>query len=141
MTEKKTIRQAIKRMFPAIGLDDTLATAIDTMANANVSVLAVKTGEEIIGLVTVTDIMSSLAREHDIEQTKISSFMTRCEADVSRPTRHPCLQLDENEDAISAIKVMYDTGTNHLVVSGSNGEIVGIVSSLELIQLYRSNAS
>ena len=140
MTEKKIIRQAITRMFPAIGLDDTLATAIDMMANANVSVLAVKMGEEIIGLVTASDIMSSFAREVDSRQIKISDFMTRCEADVSKPTRNPCLQLDENEDAISAIKVMYDTGVNHLIVSGSNGKIVGIVSSLELIKLFRSNA-
>jgi predicted transcriptional regulator len=45
--------------------------------------------------------------------------------------------LDENEEAVSAIKVMYDTGVNHLVVSGTNGEIVGIVSSLELVKLFR----
>jgi CBS domain-containing protein len=140
MTEKKIIRQAIKRKFPAIGLDDSLATAIDTMTKADVSVLAVKSGEDIIGLVTATDIMFSLVNEDDNRQTKISSFMTQCEADVSKPTRNPCLQLDENEDALSAAKLMYNTGLNHLLVSGNNGEIVGIISSMDLIKLFSTNA-
>jgi len=50
----------------------------------------------------------------------------------------PCVQLDEDEDAISAIKVMYEAGVNHLLVSGSQGEPVGMVSSLEIIELLAS---
>lgn len=135
MAETKTIRQAIKRKFPTIDIDDTLETALRLMAQSNVSVLAVKVGEELIGIVTVSDVMYSLANEDDLKETKISSFMTKCEFNIEHETRNPCIQLDEDQDALSAVKVMYESGVNHLLVSGTAGKAVGIVSSLEIVKL------
>ena len=140
MIEKKTIKQAIKRTFPTISLDDSLETAINKMDENNVSVLAVKIGEEFIGLVTVSDVMFSLSNGDDLKETKIFSFMTKCEFDVSGATRNPCIQLDEDEDALSAIKMMYKAGVNHLLVTGVEGKAVGIVSSLEIVKLFSSEA-
>ncbi len=136
MKERITINQAIKRKFPKIDIDDNLETALKMMTEANVSVLAGKIGEELVGLITVSDVMFSLANGDDIKSTKISSFMTKCEFDVSHETRNPCIQLDEDEDALSAIKVMYEAGVHHLLVSGAGGEAAGIVSSLELVKLF-----
>ena len=136
MTERKTIRNAIKRVFPTISLEDSLETAIKKMTDNNVSVLAVKIEEEFIGLVTVSDVMFSLSKEDDLKKTKISSFMTKCEFSVSGSERNPCVQLDEDEDALSAIKVMYEAGVNHLLVTGVEGKAVGIVSSLEIVKLF-----
>ncbi len=138
MTEKKTIKQAIHRKFPVINIEDSLETALKLMAQNNVSVLAVKLGKELIGLVTISDVMHSLANEDDLEQTPISQFMTKCEFNTEKQTRNPCIQLDEDEDALSAIKVMYEAGVNHLLISGAHGEPVGIVSSLELVKLLAS---
>ncbi len=135
MTERKTIKQAIKRKFPVIQLDDTLDTALKRMAHSNVSVLAVKVEDEIIGLVTISDVMYSLANEDDLLTTTISSFMTKCEFTPGHQTRNPCIQLDEDEDALSAVKVMYEAGINHLLVSGTSGQPAGIVSSLEIVKL------
>lgn len=135
MAERKTIKQAIKRKFPTIELDDSVETALQSMKEANVSVLAVKIGEELIGLVTISDVMYSLANEDDLQSTKISNIMTKCEFNISEETRNPCIQLDEDEDAVSAIKVMHEAGVNHLLVSGSGGKAVGIVSSLEIVKL------
>jgi len=139
MTERKTIRQAIKRKFPKIDMDDNLETALKMMTEANVSVLAVKDGEELIGLITVSDVMFSLAHEDDFKETKISSFMTKCEFDTTGETKNPCIQLDEDEDALSAVKLMYEAGVNNLLISGVNGKAVGIVSSLELVKLFGSS--
>jgi len=136
MTEQKTIRQAIKRIFPTIGLDDSLQTAINAMTENNVSVLAVKIGGDFIGLVTVSDVMFSLSRGDNPDRTNISSFMTKCEFDVSGSDRNPCIQLDEDEDAMSAIRLMYEAGVNHLLVTGERGRAVGVVSSLEIVKLY-----
>jgi len=136
MTQKKTIREAIKRTFPTVHLEDSLQSAINKMTQNNVSVLAVKIGEEYIGLVTVSDVIFSLASGDDLNKTKISSFMTKCEFDVTGVTRNPCIQLDEDEDALSAIKVMNNAGVNHLLVTGVGGKAVGIVSSLEIVKLY-----
>lgn len=136
MAEKKTIRMAIKRKFPTIDYNDSLGTAIKKMTEHNVSVLAVKVDEELIGLVTISDVMYSLANEQDFAETSISSFMTKCEFNTSHETRNPCIQLDEDEDPLAAIKVMYEAGVNHLLVSGADGKAVGIVSSLEIVKLY-----
>ena len=97
MAQKKTIREAIKRTFPTVHLDESLQSAINKMTQNNVSVLAVKIGEEHIGLVTVSDVIFSLSNGDDLNETKISSFMTKCEFDVTDETRNPCIQLDEDE--------------------------------------------
>ena len=136
MTDGKTIKQAIRRKFPHIDIDNNLESALKIMTETNVSVLAVKIGEEIAGLVTVSDVMSSLANEDDIKETKISRFMTQCEFDISKETRNPCIQLDEDEDALFAIKVMHEAGVHHLLISGTGGKVVGIVSALELVKLF-----
>jgi predicted transcriptional regulator len=138
MTERKTIKNAIKRKFPVININDTLKTALKMMSQANVSVLAVKIEKELIGIVSISDVMYSLANGDDLQETTISSFMTKCEFNTGKETRNPCIQLDEDEDALSAIRVMYEAGVNHLLVSGANGEAVGIVSSLEIVKLLAS---
>lgn len=141
MTAQKTIKQAIRRKFPTIDLNDTLEAAITRMKEENASILVAKMDKELIGLVTVSDIMFSLTNGANIQDTKVSSFMTKCEFDTTKETRNPCLQLDEDEDAMSAIKVMYESGLNHLLVSGANGKAVGIVSSLDIVKLYGQNPS
>lgn len=140
MHERMTIKQAIKREFPVVNAEDSLEAAVKKMTESNVSVLAVKVGEELIGLVTISDIMYSLSNGDDFQETKISTFMTKCEFNTSHETRNPCLQLDENEEAISAVKVMYETGVNHLLVSGVDGKAVGIVSSLDIVKLFSTVA-
>jgi predicted transcriptional regulator len=134
--DNKTIKMAINRKFPKINYEDNLETAIKTMTAHDVSVLAVKAGEELVGLVTVSDVMSCLAEGHGLQETKLSEFMTTCEFDISKETRNPCLQLDEEQDALSAVKVMHEAGVNHLLVSGADNKAVGIVSSLDLVKLY-----
>ena len=138
MENKITIKNAVKRKFPAVGLSDTLDTALQAMAKANASALVVKTDEDLVGVVTISDIMYSLTNEEDLRQTPVSSFMTSCEFISDKATNNPCVQLDEDEDPLSAIKVMSEAGVNHLLVSGSKGEPVGMVSSLEIIKLLAS---
>lgn len=138
MENKITIKSAVKRKFPAVGLTDTLDTALQAMAKANASALVVKTDEDLVGVVTISDIMYSLTNEDDLRQTPVSSFMTACEFISDKATNNPCVQLDEDEDPLSAIKVMSEAGVNHLLVSGSKGEPVGMVSSLEIIKLLAS---
>jgi CBS domain-containing protein len=135
MAESLKVKQAIKRKFPTIDIDDSLETAIERMAESNVSVLAAKVGEELIGIVTVWDVLNGLANNFDRKATSISTFMTKCDFNTDHSTKNSCIQLDEDEDVISAIKVMYEAGVNHLLVTGERGKPVGIVSSLELIKL------
>jgi len=101
---KITIKNAGKRKFPAVGLSDTLDTALQAMAKANASALVVKTDEDLVGVVTISDIMYSLTNEDDLHQTPVSSIMTSCEFISDKATNNPCVQLDEDEDVLSAIK-------------------------------------
>ena len=135
MAESLKVKQAIKRKFPVIDIDDSLDMAIQLMAETNVSVLAVKVGMELIGIISVSDVMNALAHDYDRQQTKITTFMTKCEFNTESSSKNACVQLDEDEDVISAIKVMFKAGVNHLLVTGEKGKPVGIVSSLELVKL------
>lgn len=141
MRTGKKVKNAIKRKFPVITIDDSLESAIKIMSEANVSVLAVKAGEDLIGILTVTDVMSALSDDKDPDQTKISTFMTKCDFHTRLSSRNSCLQLDEDEDVMSAIKVMNEAGINHLLITGEKAKPLGIVSSLELIKLVASPSS
>jgi CBS domain-containing protein len=135
MAESLKVKQAVKRKFPTIDIDDSLETAMQRMTENNVSVLAVKVGEELVGIATVWDVLNGLANNYERKTTSISTFMTKCEFNTDHSTKNSCIQLDEDEDAISAIKVMYEAGVNHLLVTGERGKPVGIVSSLDLVKL------
>ncbi len=138
MNSLRSISEAIVRDYPAIRREDTLGTAIKLMAQNNSSALVVEEEVGLIGLVTITDVMHSLAHGHDPHSTTIGSFMTQCDLISEQPTRNPCVQLDEHQDALSALKVMYEAGVHHLVVSGEDGRPAGIVSSLEIVRLLGS---
>jgi predicted transcriptional regulator len=133
------VKQAIKRKFPVIESNESIQAAINLMAEANVSVLAVEAHKELIGMITVSDVMQGIANDYDLQKTKISIFMTECRIDNKISTAGTCIQLDEDQDVISAIKVMYEGGINHLLVTGEKNKPLGIVSSLELVKLIASN--
>ena len=135
MDRRKQVKEAVVRKYPFVSLDDTLDTAIKSMAEHNSSVLVVMLDETFIGIVTVSDVIHSLANNQDRNETKIRDFMTECEVISETGSKNPCVQLDESQDVISAIKVLYEAGVNHLVVAGSSGTPVGVVSSLELVKV------
>jgi predicted transcriptional regulator len=135
MEEYLRVQQAIKRKFPVIEREESLKAAINLMAEADVSVLIIKAEGLLIGILTVSDIMHGLANDYDLKQTKISSFMTECNVDGKNANGKSCIQLDEDLDVMSAIKVMYEGGINHLLVTGKKNKPLGVVSILDLIKL------
>ena len=135
MKSSRTLKEAIIRRYPEIALEASLGDAIKMMAKNNCSALVVKEGGVLFGLVTITDVMHSLVHHNDLQDTKISSFMTKCELISTEGTKNACAQLDEEQDVLSALKVMHQAGVNHLLVSRSEGEPVGVVSALEIVRL------
>ena len=138
MEEHLKVKQAIKKKFPIIEREDNLKVAIKLMAEEDVSVLVVRAEGMLIGLLAVSDVMHGLANDYNLEQTKISSFMTECTVDGKNANGKSCIQLDEDQDVLSAIRVMYEGGINHLLVTGVKNEPLGVVSSLDLIKLIAS---
>lgn len=129
-----TIKGAIRRKFPAVGLDDTLETAVKTMAKNDVSALVVKVEDEVVGIVTVTDVMHCLAKNASLGTTKVSSFLTSCEIITAKRSKAPCVQLDEDETVKAAIQIMCEAGVNHMLVSGAQNKALGLVSSLDILK-------
>jgi len=135
MNSVARVGDAITRRYPSINLNDRLSDAMAAMAEHNASALVVLQGNELIGLLTISDVMYCLAHDRDPDSTLVNSMMTRCELIEAGGTKNPCAQLDEDGNALAALKVMFAAGVNHLVVSSSAGNPIGIVSSLELIRL------
>ena len=138
MGKGKTIKDAIRKGAPTVNIEDSLETALKIMARENISAILVKKNTDLVGIITISDIMYSLANEENPQQIKVASFMTACELITSKAAKTPCVQLDEDEDILSAIKVMNEAGVNHVLVSGSKGEPEGMVSSLDIIKLMIS---
>lgn len=138
MSLKDTIKKAIIKDTPAVALEDTLETAIRKMVGGTSSALAVQSGDELIGIVTDMDIMESIRRNGLSTTTRVSDFMEPCELLSEKGTKSPCVQLDEDESVENALKAMARAGVHHLLVSGANNKIIGIVSSQALLKLVLS---
>lgn len=134
MLKSKTIKEVLRQDFPTVKTDDTLQTALNMMIRENATALLVKHDAGLVGIITVSDILYSLSKDEDPQKIQVSSFMTKCELITTKAAKTPCVQLDEDMNLFSAIKVMNEAGVNHVLVSGGKGEPVGMVSSLEIIK-------
>ena len=130
-----TISSAIQKETLVIESTDSLRTAIQKMTQANATGLIVKSGGDLIGIVTVMDLMNSVANDDDLDTTPVSSFMTACELITDKVVKTPCVQLDEGQNVKDALKIMNEAGVRNLLVSGDNNEAIGMVSALSLLKL------
>lgn len=135
MSLQDTIKKAITTDTPTVSLEDTLEAAIRKMVTGGCSALVVKSGEELIGIVTDMDIMDSISRNGLTGKIKVGDFMVRCDLLAKKGTKSPCVQLDEDESVENAMRVMAAAGIHNLLVSGTGNKAIGIVSSRALLNL------
>ena len=117
-----------------VSAEDTLETALKTMIENDTFALVVKSGEELVGIINDTDILHCLALRFEMRDTKVINIMTECQLITRSGVKKPCVQLDENEKVELAIKIMNEAGVHHLLVSGENGKVVGLVSAADLLK-------
>ncbi|MEW6500618.1 MAG: cyclic nucleotide-binding/CBS domain-containing protein [Thermodesulfobacteriota bacterium] len=130
-----TIGAAVKKDAPAVSLDDTLRAAIRKMTAAGCSALVVRSGAELVGVVTEMDLLDSIVRHDDLDGTRVSRFMTSCELITGKAACSPCVQLDENEPVQNALATMHKAGTHHLLVAGADNKAIGMISVADLLRL------
>lgn len=131
-----SISAAIQKDTPAVGLEDSLRTAVRKMSDAGASAIIVQSGAELVGIVTVMDLMNSVCRNDDLDGTKVTSFMTACELITRVVARVPCIQLDEDESVKNALDIMNEAGVHDLLVSGGpQGKAIGMVSAADLLKI------
>jgi CBS domain-containing protein len=133
-----TIGAAVQKNGPTVSLDDSLRTAIRKLAETRATGLVVKADGRVMGIITSRDLMRSVVNKADLDATKVSQFMTACELIDKKATKSPCVQVDENESVAMALAVMDEAGVHNLLVSGSTGEAIGMVSAQELLKLAAS---
>lgn len=127
------ISSTVKREAPSVDVQDSLRTAITTLARGMVSALVVKRGGEVVGVVTDMDLVGSVANGADLDGVTVASFMTPCEIISDTRVQTPCVQLDETQSVENAIGVMALAGTHHLLVTGEQGACV--LSANDLLRL------
>lgn len=135
MGMNETISSAVEKNGPTVSLDDSLRTAIATMAEASATGLVVKAGDQVVGIITTLDLMRSVVNKADLDGTKVSQFMTACELIGTKAIKSPCVQVDENESVAVALEVLDQAGVHNLLVSGGSGNAIGMISAQDLLKL------
>jgi len=107
--------------------------------HSNTSALVVKTDDAVVGMVTDMDLIYCISNQKDLDETRVSEFLTPCELITDdRTKRSPCAQLDESQSVENAIKVLDAAGTHNIIVSGETDKDVGIASIRSLLKLLIS---
>ena len=139
MSLNDEIRSAVNWDAPGVDMDDSLRTAIQKMMDGCTTALLVKMEGIVIGVVTDMDLMRSVVNKEDLDETKVSEFMTGCELITGKRAQSPCVQLHEAESVENALGVLEIANLHNLVVSGENEKCAGTVSVRDLLGLVISN--
>ena len=109
----------------AIGADDRVSAAVETLGQRRIGALPVVEGGQIVGIMSERDVIYCL-REHGAEAL---------DWPVSRVMSAPAITADPTTPVLSALGLMTQRRIRHLpVVDG--GRIIGIVSIGDLVK-YR----
>jgi len=135
MSLNREIKNAVNWDAEVVSMDDSLRTVIKKMVKSKTSALVVKMDEIVIGFVTDLDIIDSIDKGADLDETKARSFMIACELITEKTTVNPCVQLHESENIGTALRLMSGAGVHNLMVSGENDACVGTVSITDLLSL------
>lgn len=132
---KDEIINAVDWDTPSVDMESNLRAVIQMMVDHQRSALTVTMGNELMGVVTDMDILESIGRDDDLDETKVAEFMTTCELISDKEIKSPCVQLDASESVENALGVMNIANTHHLIVSGDDEKKVGMVSILNLLKV------
>lgn len=132
------ITTAVNWDAPSVDMNDSIRVAIQKMVGSKTSALVVKSGDEVVGVVTDMDLMGCVDRSEDLDKSKASGCMTACELIKGGPVKSPCAQLDSAQSVGDALRVINIAGVHHLMVSGEDDKCVGVVSVIDLLKAVLS---
>lgn len=152
--DDRLVKQYMKTDVAYVTSDARLADVVIKMGELQTGIVIVKSGDYIIGVVTSSDIYSALVKEvfsrsvkgvivpvEELDDLKVldmmrgpktPQFMTSCQLDGT----NPCVQIGENDTIEDAIKVMGVSNIHHLLVIGKDGQIVGTLSSNDILKVF-----
>jgi CBS domain-containing protein len=146
-----TIKQHMKRDIVYTTEDERLADVIFKMSNAETDIAVVKFKDDIVGVITETDIYFALVKEvfseisRVIEDIHVIDIMRGPHAKMVMASCdplgvHPCIDTFEDDTIENAIRIMQRSGLHHLLVLDKKNKLVGTLSSHDIIKSFtRSN--
>ena len=142
-----TIKQHMKRDIVYTTEDERLADVIFKMSNAETDIAVVKFKDDIVGVITETDIYFALVKEIFPEVSRVMKDMHV--VDIMRGPRakevmascdplgwHPCIDTFEDDTIENAIRIMQRSGLHHLLVLDKKNKLVGTLSSHDIIKSF-----
>lgn len=108
-----------------------LRDAAATMAEDGIGVLLVAgTSTGMIGIISERDIITAIANDADLESERIGDFMS-----------DEVVTIELDASLASATSVMVQALIRHLVVVDRDGEVVGIVSSRDILAKWAASVA
>ena len=145
------IKNHMRRKVVFVSKDDRLADIIFKMSQAETDIAIVKTAEDIIGVITETDIYYALVKEvlpepfakpkTKFEDLKLIDVMrgptsTKVMSSCDSLGWHPCIETFEEYTIEDAIRIMERSDRHHLLVRDKDNKIVGTISSGDIIKSF-----
>jgi len=122
-----TVSQAMRKDLKKTTHDATVSKAAKLMRDDRVGSLLVVKNEEVVGIVTETDIVRrAVAQGSDLSKMTVQSIMTS-----------PVVTIEGNRTIQDAHDMMGDLGVRHLGVT-DRGTLVGLVSVRDLLISFKS---
>jgi CBS domain-containing protein len=142
-----TIKQHMKREIVYTTEDERLADVIFKMSNAETDIAVVKFKNDIVGVITETDIYFALVKEvfsevsRMIEEIRVIDIMRGPRAKEVMASCdplgwHPCIDTFEDDTMENAIRIMQRSGLHHLLVLDKENKLVGTLSSHDIIKSF-----
>jgi signal-transduction protein with cAMP-binding, CBS, and nucleotidyltransferase domain len=128
-TEIKTIETIMSKHLITIDADSSAFEAAKKMSEKMVSSIIITDNDKTVGILTERDLIRQVcATDLQASKTPLTSIMSA-----------PLITIDKNSTVENAAYIMIKNKVRHLVVSGSskhNTQIIGIVSSRDLVRLF-----
>ena len=128
------IKDYLRTDVPSVSTDATLREVAERLEKENTTAVLVKIGDEIVGIITDTDVIANVSSGRDLDSVKAEEFMTSCEIATKKATTCPCLQLHKEDPIQDAINLMTIGEVHHILVWDNEGHVVGMVTMKDLLK-------
>jgi signal-transduction protein with cAMP-binding, CBS, and nucleotidyltransferase domain len=129
MTLKKPepiVESIMSKQLITIDADSSAFQAAKKMSEKVVSSIIIKDSGKIVGILTERDFIKQVcAADLQASKTPVTSIMSA-----------PLIAIDKGSGLEKAAEIMIKNKVRHLAVSDSNNQIIGIISSRDLIRLF-----
>ena len=105
---------------------DTLADAAEALASGDIGVLAVLSGDDLVGMLSERDVVAHAGLGSTLSDLNVSEVMAVDVVTISR-----------DSTVLDAGRLMKRAGVRHLPVVG-DGELVGLVSERDVLEVLLS---